>query len=110
MVVQKEHMKRMLLISSLAFFILLIAGASAAEISRYEIAFDIQPSGEVKESMHIAFAQEVGESYFTYMFAGDMSGLKISGKASADAFGLPSDGQKDIEYAVENAGAENRVR
>ncbi|HJW96846.1 MAG TPA: MarR family transcriptional regulator [archaeon] len=91
-------MKRMLLISSLAFFILLIAGASAAEISRYEIAFDIQPSGEVRESMHIAFAQEVGESYFTYMFAGDMSGLRIT------------DGQKDIEYAMENAGAENRVR
>src|SRR4030042_3934123 len=96
MVVQKEHMKRMLLISSLAFFILLIAGASAAEISRYEIAFDIQPSGEVRESMHIAFAQEVGESYFTYMFAGDMSGLRIT------------DGQKAIEDARENAGAEHR--
>jgi len=83
------------LIAVLAF---LMVPAKAAEISLYEITFDIQPSGEVRESMHVAFLQTVEESYFTYMVMGDISGLRIT------------DGQEEIGYSIENVGAENRVR
>jgi uncharacterized membrane protein len=92
-------MKSLLLLFSLiAVFMLAIVQARAAEISSYSITFDIQASGEVKESMHVIFSQAVNESYFTYMFAGDISNLRIT------------DGRNDIQYTVENTGAENSVR
>jgi uncharacterized membrane protein len=89
---------RALVLSLIAVFMLALVPARAAEISSYSIAFDIQPSGEVKESMHVVFSQEVNESYFSYMFAGDISNLRIT------------DGRNDIQYTVENTGTENRVR
>ncbi|MCX6814765.1 MAG: MarR family transcriptional regulator [Candidatus Aenigmarchaeota archaeon] len=89
---------QVLMLSLIAVLLVLAIPAKAAEISRYEITFDIQPSGEVKESIHVVFSQEVNESYFTYMFAGDISGLRIT------------DGQKDIQYTIENTGEGNNVR
>jgi uncharacterized membrane protein len=89
---------QVLMLSLIAVFAFLVVPASAAEISRYEITFDIQPSGEVNEEIQIAFAQPVGESYFTYMFAGDISDLRIS------------DWNQSLEYQMEKADEQYMVR
>jgi uncharacterized membrane protein len=89
--------------SVLALFLALILAASAlpaqaAEISQYQITFDIQPSGEVKESIHVAFSQPVEETYFSYMFTGDILDLEINNT------------QKELEYSIQGSGQENMVR
>ncbi|MCJ7816812.1 MAG: MarR family transcriptional regulator [Candidatus Aenigmarchaeota archaeon] len=89
---------QVLMLSLIAVLLVLAIPAKAAEISRYEITFDIQPSGEVKEEIQIAFAQPVGESYFTYMFAGDISDLRISSW------------NQSLEYQIEKAGEQYTVR
>jgi len=89
---------QVLILSLIAVLLVLAIPAKAAEISRYEITFDIQPSGEVNEKIQIAFAQPVGESYFTYMFAGDISDLTIS------------NGSNNLEYQMEKADEQYTVR
>lgn len=91
-------MMKRIFIFSFAALALLAVSASATEISQYRITFDIQPSGEVKESIHVVFSQPSGESYFSYMFAGDISNLKINNT------------QKELEYQIEKTGEQYTVR
>jgi uncharacterized membrane protein len=95
---RKFMRRKVFLLSVFAAFAILTIPAHGAEISRYQITFDIQLSGQVKESMHVAFLQETNESYFTYMFAGDISNLKINNT------------MQDIDYQIEKTGNEYRVR
>jgi SAM-dependent methyltransferase len=85
-------------LSMILLFPALAMPAGAAEISRYSITFDVQPSGDVRETIHVAFGQETGEAYFTYVFSGDISGLSVT------------DGLGEIQHSVEGTGADNVVR
>ncbi len=81
-----------------ATFSILAIPAYAADISRYSITFDVSPSGEVKESIHVSFSQPAEETYFSYMFTGDISALRINNT------------QVELEYSVQSSGSENTVR
>ena len=90
-------MKRLIFLTAIAV-LALASGTGAAEISQYSITFDMQPSGQVNESLHVVFAQPVAEDYYSYMFAGGISGLMIS------------DGSEPVQYSVDSDGTESRVR
>jgi len=90
-------MRKCIALSFLAVLAFLAFPAQAAEIGQYSLEFDIQPSGEVREELHAVFSQEVGEASFTYMFAGDISGLRIT------------DGRTELQHSVEKSGAQNTV-
>ncbi|MEM7815933.1 MAG: MarR family transcriptional regulator [Candidatus Aenigmatarchaeota archaeon] len=70
----------------------------AVDISGHEVVFDIQPSGTVKEEIHISFAGEVGESYFTYTVEGEISGLEVT------------DGKNKMHYNIDKTANGEKIR